>query len=430
MSPVRNQNMKLVERTKIQKSSDLAISNGVRKILFIVTQSEFGGAQRYIYELIGGLNPEKYNFVIAAGEGNEELFEKISKLKSPGTREVGANLNLKTQNLKYLKRTPLPWQIIFSIREIFNLLKGEKLDILFLCSTTAGLLGSISKLFYQLITKNYKLKTIYRIGGWAFRDPRPSWQNKILLWAEKITAPLKDKIIVNCESDRQLAIKYKICSTEKIIKIYNGIDPEDLDFLPKEEAINYLNSKVKMQNAKLQVKTQNLIGCVANFYKTKGLPYLIEAAHLLNSKFKIQNSKFLIIGDGKQRSLLEALIKKYNLENTVFLLGQIPDAYKYLKAFDIFVLPSLKEGFPWIILEAMAAEIPIIATNVGAIPEIIENGKEGILIEPKNSQILAEKFFWFLNNQGRAKKMGIKAREKVKKFSLQKMLKETEFLLK
>jgi len=419
--------MKLVERTKIQKSSDLAISNGVRKILFIVTQSEFGGAQRYIYELIGGLNPEKYNFVIAAGEGNEELFEKISKLKSQIP-----NLNLKTQNLKYLKRTPLPWQIIFSIREIFNLLKGEKLDILFLCSTTAGLLGSISKLFYQLITKNYKLKTIYRIGGWAFRDPRPSWQNKILLWAEKITASLKDKIIVNSEIDCQLAIKYKICPPEKIVKVYNGVTIEKLEFFPREEARKILFSKT----SNFELRTSNfIVGTVANFYKTKGLPYLIEAAHILNSKFKIPGTrkagaKFLIIGEGKEKKRLENLIKKYNLEDMVFLLGRIPDAYKYLKAFDVFVLPSLKEGFPWIILEAMAAEIPIIATNVGAIPEIIENGKEGILIEPKNSQILAEKFFWFLNNQGRAKKMGIKAREKVKKFSLQKMLKETESLLK
>jgi glycosyltransferase involved in cell wall biosynthesis len=423
------------------------------KILFIVTQSEMGGAQRYVFEVVSHLDQKKYEILVAAGEGDGELFRKISKLKTQNSK-----LNLKIQKLKYLKRKPLPWEIVLAIREIYNLLKKEKPDIIFLCSTTAGLLGSIAVKLIRNSQHSHKnsprsraeLATgqprselrstsgayhshyiIYRIGGWAFRDPRNFVLNKILLWAEKMTAPLKDKIIVNSEEDLKLALKYKICPAEKIVKIYNGIDIKSLNFLARKEAREYLNSKCKMQNAKLQFKIQNykIIGCVANFYKTKGLPYLIEAAHILNSELGIKNYGIFIIGEGKGREKLENLIKKYNLENNVFLLGKIPDAYRYLKAFDIFVLPSLKEGFPWIILEAMAAEIPIIATKTGAIPEIIENGVDGLLVEPKNDQQLAEKIFFLMKNPERAKEIAIKAREKLKEFSLEKMIIETKKVL-
>lgn len=403
----------------------------MQKILFIVTQSEFGGAQRYIYEILRGLNKEKYSFVIAAGEGDKELFKKISKLKNQNSK-----LRAENQNLKYLKRRPRPWEIFLAIKEILDLLRKEKPNVLFLCSTTAGLLGSIASLLYKLTTHNLQLTTVYRIGGWAFKDPRNKILNLIVLLAEKMTAILKDKIIVNSEEDLKLALKYKIASPEKIIKIYNGIDPGKLKFLPKKEARQKLFSL-------LSTKPGNVvIGTVANFYKTKGLEYLIEAAHILSYKLKAVNYevitrsgatgslsyKLIIIGEGREGPKLEALIKEYNLKNQVFLVGRIPNAYKYLKAFDIFVLPSLKEGFPWVILEAMAAEIPIISTRVGALPEIITDGQEGILIEPKNSEILAEKILWMIIHPEKAKKMAHQAKKRTEQFSLEKMLSKTEEL--
>ncbi len=406
------------------------------KILFIVTQSEFGGAQRYIFDTSLYLANEGYEVLVAAGEKDGELS---AKLKTQNSKP-----QLKTQNLKYLKRIPGPISVFLSIREIYKLLKKEKPDVLFLNSTTAGILGSIAGRLYK------KSRVIYRIGGWAFRDPRPAWQNKIIIWLEKWTARFKDKIIVNCEIDRQLAIKYKI-GTEgaalnkvkgpveerdsspsaqndnsrlpEIVKIYNGVDVNKLQFLLKEKAREYLFSLLTSDvNIGCQHRMSPIVGTVANFYRTKGLKYLIEATHILNSGFKI-----IIIGEGRLRTKLESLIKKYNLENTVFLVGRIPNAYKYLKAFDVFVLPSLKEGFPWVILEAMAAEVPIVATKVGAVPEIIENTKEGLLVEVKNSPKLAEKIASVLGHPDKARQMASLARKKLEQqFTLQKMVEATK----
>lgn len=136
----------------------------MKKILFLVTQSELGGAQRYVFEVVSHLNSEKYEILVAAGspsqilqdktwkgKGNEELLQKI-KSQKPEVRIFP---------LKYLKRTPWPWQIISAIGEIYNLLKREKPDVLFLCSTTAGLLGSLAAFFYKkLKIVNCKLKIL------------------------------------------------------------------------------------------------------------------------------------------------------------------------------------------------------------------------------------------------------------------------------
>lgn len=387
----------------------------MKKVIFLVTQSEFGGAQRYILELVSCLNKEKYDVLVAAGQGDGELFRKSE------------NLSIRTFQLKHLKRNPNLLEAISSISEMLGLLKKERPDILFMCSTTAGLLGSISSCLYKILNTKYKIRIIYRIGGWAFNDPRNWFLNKLILWAEKLTSPLKNKIIVNSESDYQAAIKFKVCSPNKIIKIHNGIDAEKLKFLSKQEAKAFLSNKIPQHEIQ---NTKYIIGTVANFYRTKGINYLIEAINLLEAKNKPLDVKCIVIGDGKQRPELEKLIEKYGLKNKVFLAGRIPDAYKYLKAFDVFILPSLKEGFPWIILEAMAAEVPIIATKVGALPEIIENNKHGVLIERKNSQILAEKILWLLNHVQESKNMGFQAGQKIKReFSLKKMVTETEKIL-
>lgn len=392
------------------------------KILYIVTQSEFGGAQRYIYELVKHLNPEGYEFFIAAGEGDEELFQKSLKLKTKN-----AKLQLKTQKLRYLKRTPWPWDLCLSVLELFNLIRRERPDILFLSSTTAGLLGAIAVALVKLTTGDYRFKTVYRIGGWAFKDPKPAILNQALILEERLSARVKDKIIVNSQQDLELALKYEIAPAQKLVKIYNGIDAEKISLFSREEARRILK---ELLPETCDFKTEAiLLGTVANFYKTKGLRYLIEALHLL-TQYSEAEVQCVIIGDGRERKSLSGLIRQYNLQNKVFLPGHLPDARRYLTALDIFVLPSVKEGFPWVILEAMTAGIPIIATKVGAVPEIIEADSEGILVEPKNGNSLAQKIVWALEHRRETKIMAQKAEEKLKRdFTLEKMVSQTEKVL-
>jgi len=396
-----------------------------KRVLFVITQSEFGGAQRFIYELATRLDKEKYEILVAGGKGQKDEFLKSFEEK-----------NIRTKKLKFLKREINPVFDCLGIIELMKLINGFKPDYLHLSSSKAGFLGSIAGFKIKLLRpKKFKnLKIIYRIGGWAFNDPWPWWEKKIFILAEKITAKLKDIIVVNNKSDFEQAIKLRIKPKKELKLIHNGIDALKIDFLSQEEALRKLpkiihgttENSLPQQNGNIGIGT---IGTIANFYPTKGLEYLIKAAKILKSI--IHDSKFiiLIIGDGGKRKKLKKLIEEYDLKKEVMLFGQIPEAHKYMKAFDIFVLPSVKEGFPWTVLQAMAAKIPIVATNVGAMPEIIENNKNGILVEPKNPEELAEAIKYLMENERVRQEMALQAHQTVLfKFPIEKMIRETEEL--
>jgi glycosyltransferase involved in cell wall biosynthesis len=237
---------------------------------------------------------------------------------------------------------------------------------------------------------------------------------------EKTSAPWKDIIILNNEHDFLQAEKIGIKPRQELTIVANGLDVYKLDFLPAEESRKEILNKIGNTGAK------TIIGTIANFYPAKGLRYLIETAESFKDD---PNIIFVVIGDGNERQDLEFKIKDLGLENKVFLIGQLKDAYRYLTAFDIFVLPSVKEGFPWAVIEAMAARLPVIATSVGAVPEIIESGKNGIIVPPANPQAIEKAIRTILESSKLAQELGIQAHQRVLfKYELDKMVRQIEEL--
>ena len=169
------------------------------------------------------------------------------------------------------------------------------------------------------------LTAIFTVHGWAFLESRPRWQLWLIKLASKITCLFYDKIICVSQNDYKEAIKNKIAPVRKMAVIHNGINPKDYNFQERTESAF-------------------VVGTIGESIKTKGHKYLKEA-------------------------------EKYFPDIKFNIISNMPNAAKYLKNFDIFVLPSLKEGLPYVILEAGLAGLPVIASNIGGIPEIIENGK-------------------------------------------------------
>ena len=367
------------------------------KIIYLVTKSDWGGAQKYVFDLAFSLKNE-YNVLVAAGEGTGELF---NALKQESIRHI---------QLKHLKRLPSPFSALRAIQEIKNLIENERPDILHLNSTTAGFLGSIAGKLAKP-----KPKIIYTAHGWAFLEPR-FFKKIIFFLLEAKSAWLKDRFITLSQKEKQIAKKWLCIKSDKIAIIPNGI--AELDFLSREQA-----------RQKLGLNQQDeIVGTIANPYKTKGLKFLLKVMILSKkiSNFQFPIFNLVIVGEGPERKRIEQIIANHKLQNKIKLLGNIPEAYKYLKAFDVFCLPSVKEGFPWVILEAMQAQIPIVATTVGALPEIIANEKEGFLVAPKNPEALKEKISFLLQNPEQAKKMAQKAKEKSALFTLEKMVEATK----
>lgn len=152
-----------------------------------------------------------------------------------------------------------------------------------------------------------------------------------------------------------------------------------------------------------------VIGTIARLSEEKGLIHLITALQILSR----QNAamKAVVIGEGPQRHSLEAMVKDAGLSGKILFAGYRDYAYNYLPHFSVFVLPSLTEGLPITILEAMQAKIPIVASRVGGIPAVLENGKTGILVEPGNPNALADAIIRVWSDPQGLLEMGKRARE-------------------
>ncbi|TSC91547.1 MAG: glycosyl transferase family protein [Parcubacteria group bacterium Licking1014_17] len=389
-----------------------------KRVLFIVTVSEWGGAQQFLFKLIRGLSGKNLEFLVAVGnDGDGTFYNKLAGM-----------INVVT--LKQLKRNISPVSDIRALWEIKNLIEHWEPDTVFLNSSIAGFIGSAAVRF---LVKSPKPRVIYRIGGWVFNDPKPKWERWLYILLEKISSRWKDVIVVNNLPDYRQADKYGIKPREKLELVYNGIDPYTLDLLPKEEARGLILDRIAKKTP-AAYNPAYIVGTIANFYKTKGLEYLVRSAKLLLDKIRERDTGlkilYVIIGDGEERMNLEKTIKELNLKDNVFLFGRVENAHRYLPAFDVFVLPSLKEGHPWALIEAMAAKIPAVVTSVGANIDIIENGKNGLLVPPGNSEALAEAVELMLLNEHLRLKVAIGAHQTiVLNFDLNKMVSRIESLL-
>jgi glycosyltransferase involved in cell wall biosynthesis len=321
-----------------------------KRIFCVITQGELGGAQQFVAQLANHLDREKFDLHIVWGA---ESGSALARLLPAHVTYAAA---------EHLVRSLAPLSDLRAIGELRRMMTDYRPDTVLCISSKAGFVGA--RAAHGLRAQFPHMKVVYRIGGWTFNDPWTPTKRRLYLELERLSARWKDVIVVNNTHDLEQAKALGITPRGQLLRIYNGIDPY-LDFLPRDQARLELAGRVPDRYQ--GVRYDWLVGTIANHYPAKDLGTFVRAAARVSP-----NVRFVIIGNGPERKALERLIADYDLEERFFLVGSLHNAYRYLPAFDAFVLPSVKEGFPWSVLEAMAAKVPVIATRVGAIPEMIE----------------------------------------------------------
>ncbi|MDD3284448.1 MAG: glycosyltransferase [Patescibacteria group bacterium] len=364
------------------------------KLCHIITQTHFGGAQKYLCDIINNLD-DNFEITIAFGEGKKEELKKYI-----------TNKNVKIVKLKHLIRNINIFKDKLAFLELFIFFKKYKFDIIHLHSSKAGFIASITGKLTGV------KKIIYTAHGWVFKENLNPTKKQFYILLEKFSSKFKDKIICVSQNDYNLALEKNIVSKNKLTMIYNGIKSKN--YLNNEDAREFLFQKINTLDTK-----QKIIGTISNLYSNKGINYLIESAILLNEKYN--NLLFIIIGSGPEKENLQKLIKKNNLKN-FFLIGNINNAYKYLKAFDIFALTSIKEGLPYTLLEALEAKISIVCSNLESLTEIIENNQNGLIYDVKNINDLTDKIQTLLDNNDVAEKLKNNDRLILSKFDFQNFI--------
>ncbi len=334
-----------------------------QKILYLITLPEHGGAQVYVNQLAQNLSAD-YEIVIASsGNDNDWLPSQLKKSE------------IKWIKLKNVQRKINLLSDLHAFFEIRELIKKEKPDIIHLNSSKISILGTWASL-------GINVKVVYTVHGWVWLEPLPTWLKTFYKTAEKYTAMMKDKIICVSEYDKKAGSKNGI-DAKKMITIHNGIDTKQISFLTEAEAKTKLANNYNLNPLPAgQAGNNYLVGTIANLYQTKNISALIKSANMLLREHP--DWQFVVIGSGPEKNALKKIIAEGRLENNFYLLGSINNASELLPAFDLFVLPSVKEGLPYTILEAMTAGLPIVASRVGGIPEILDKypEKQYQLIDP------------------------------------------------
>jgi len=226
-----------------------------------------------------------------------------------------------------------------------------------------------------------------------------------------------DKIITVSNSIKDVLIKKGGVKPNKITVIHNGIDLASMRCC--------LDLKQKLKQRLGIDNTAQVIGCVGTLRSVKGHKYLIQSAPLILKERP--STYFILVGDGPLRNDLERLAEKLKVREKIMFLGYRPDIPELMSIFDIFILPSLSEGLSNVLLEAMATSKPVVATNVGGNPEVVEEGKTGLLVPPRDPQKIAEAVISLLNDEDKRLRMGENGLRRVKeKFSISKMVREYE----
>lgn len=372
------------------------------KVLIFITKSNWGGAQRYVYDLATNLPKNICDVEVLAG-GNGPLIDKLKNagIKASGDLPIKRDINILEDINAFFK--------------LIKILKQIKPDILHVNSSKIGGLGALAGRIVGV------KKIVFTAHGWAFNENRSIVSKltiKLLHW---ITILLSHVTISVSEALQYQMLNWPFVS-KKITVIHNGIKPE-LGF-SKIHARSELAKINKKFDDILKSKTSKdliIIGSVGELHHIKGYDYAIRGINEIN-----RNYIYIIIGDGEEKDNLEKLIKDYGLESNIILFGFVPQAYQYFKAFDIFLLPSLSEGLPYIALEAGLSGLPIVASSVGGIPEIIEDMKSGVLIQSKKSREIRHALEFYMTHKKVQREHSLNIHNKVtQEFSIEKMINET-----
>ncbi|MBC2714604.1 MAG: glycosyltransferase family 4 protein [Desulfobacteraceae bacterium] len=379
------------------------IQSKMINVAFILTPIDFGGAERVSLNLLKAYDREKYNIVPV-------LLIRPWEEKTFFAREV-EKLSIEYLSIPVAIR-PLEdgkdyFRILNCYRILFSILRKETFSIIHTNGYFADIIGIP-------LAKFFRIPHMSTCHGYIDNDINLKLYNIIDIFLLKYS----NQIISVADNIKNKLIKRGI-SENKISTITNAV------LLPTLTSKEISKKRILIRR-ELNIKNdETLIGYVGRLSKEKGLKYLLTAGkELLDAGLPV---KIILIGDGPLREDLKALMDNLGLQNYVIITGFKEDVTAMLPALDMFILPSLTEGTPMALLEAMSYGIPVVATLVGGIPKVINNRKNGLLVSPSNSSEIVNAVMELINDKNLWEKISQGSKNSIQeRFDLKKWVRKIE----
>lgn len=368
------------------------------RICVVITRMIRGGAALVALSQAAALNPEKYEVVIITGPRDSEGDTLI---------ERAMELGLDVRVVPALVRDVHPKKDVSALFKLFRLIRGLEPHVVHTHTSKAGILGRLAaRLAGVPVILHSPHGHIYsknaRIPGVEGRGAR-----RRFFWnMEKFTNSFTDRIVTLTDKNAREQATLGLGPACKFLAVHNGIDPDVFAF---DDSLR------KKTRRELGITESAFVcGMVGRLTAEKGHGGFLDAACVLREKRP--DARFLIVGDGPLKKDLADSCSQNGLDGSVLFLGQREDVSCLLAAMDVLVLPSLYEGLGVAALEAMAAGLPVVANNVGGVPEVVLHGKTGILVPPGRNEELARALISLASNSELAKRLGDSGLMRVREF--------------
>ena len=332
------------------------MSDKLEKIRILHVAQSAGGVDRYIRMLFKYMNHDRVeNILVCSHDFKREDYNGLA------------------DRLEYVDmRRPIEKADIDAMKAVRRLIRKYQPDIVYAHSSKAGAIARVANI--GLKKNGRKIRCIYNPHGWAFNMRCGKKKQMMYTAIEKLAAPFCDKIICISEAEKRSALDKKICREDKLQVIVNGVDIEDY-----EQRKTAGLSTVSRESCGIP-QTAFVVGMVGRISEQKAPDVFIKAAKQI--KKRIPEAFFMIVGDGPDREKIENYAKEHNIP--LYITGWVENASDYIDLFDVALLLSRWEGFGLALPEYMLAGKPIVATRVDAIPEIVVDGENGLLVETED----------------------------------------------
>lgn len=336
-------------------------------ILILGTHFRTGGITSYCLTLIKELRAAGHKVIVVTGGGN-----CVEDLEALGVLHIKMNLRTKSE---------LSLKLLLALPRLKRIVLEENIDVIHSQTRVTQVLG-------HWLSRATGRPMVTTCHGFF----KPKWGRRLLpCWGEKVIAISK--------AVRAHLLEDFHVPEEQIALIPNGVDVHRFKSVSAEK-----REELRHQ---WNVSRNPVIGIIARLSSVKGHTYLIQAMPYLVKHFP--NLKCLIVGEGAMERELKKQVARLDLEDNVLFYKVIHHTANMLPIFDVFVMPSLQEGLGLSAMEAQAAALPVVASRVGGLPDLIEDGETGLLVEPQNASALAEAILKLLNDPGLAKRIGRRA---------------------
>ena len=381
------------------------------KILHIITRLDMGGSAQNTLATCSWLG-SKYESILVHGASEESAMTECEMASVACGTEEACTQGVRFIEVPELVRRIRPVNDLRAMMELLRIIRRERPDIVHTHTSKAGILGRLAAKLAGVP------KIIHTAHGHVFYGHFGKLASTVFLVTEKLFARFTDQMIALTAGEANDYLRLSVAEPKKIQIIHSGVDICESASAACEPA---------EKRAALGLEPEGvLIGFVGWLLPIKG------PIHLLNAMFSVwrehPEATLVFVGKGDQEPALRKLADEHNLNGRVKFLGWRDDVKEIMLLFDIFVLPSLNEGMGRVLVEAMAAGKPIVASRIGGIPDLVQNGVNGILVPPGDEKALADGITKLLENRDLADRMGTTGKDGCHQFSLDAMISRIDSL--